>query len=85
MLLRIPKSSAMTWSRWPAAVSRSSLEADRRRLRDQRVHVVELDEDRGRCEGTRPGVTQDAAEELRQLRRRAKLLEVRLRSAGGAP
>ncbi len=26
-------------------------------------------------EGTRPGVTQDAAEELRQLRRRAKLLE----------
>lgn len=26
-------------------------------------------------EGARPGVTQDAAEELRQLRRRAKLLE----------
>ncbi|VXB26045.1 transposase [Nocardioides sp. AX2bis] len=26
-------------------------------------------------EGVRPGVTQDAAEELRQLRRRAKLLE----------
>ena len=26
-------------------------------------------------EGTRPGVSQDAAEELRQLRRRAKLLE----------
>ena len=26
-------------------------------------------------EGTRPGVTEDAAEELRQLRRRTKLLE----------